>query len=108
MSMALLRAPIYLLAHGQFYDACGPNESITNERSALRAFRSTRIFGCILFKTTKKVRNYVFSLVCENHIETICKRMDILAKEPLGTLQMAQVISLRSFHTRNLRYSHLK
>ena len=22
-------------------------------------------FGCILFKTTKKVRNYVFSLVCE-------------------------------------------
>ena len=42
MPMALLRAPIYLLAHGQFYDACGPNESITNERSALRAFRSTR------------------------------------------------------------------
>ena len=44
MSISLLRATIYLLAHGLFYDACGPNMSVTNERSSLRAFACTRNF----------------------------------------------------------------
>ena len=40
MSMALLRAPIYLLAHGRFYDACGPNEAKSIAFSAVIASRN--------------------------------------------------------------------